>query len=246
MSELDQFNEIKAEIAHYVAPAMLAKVSDFESSNGALEAAKTIRGLKLKIEKQRKILVEPLNDRVKSVNEYCRQIGDPLDKAEAHLRTELNRFAAEQEAIKQAKLREAEAERQREIESLKAKQEAEKAALEETINMFGAGPEEAEAMNAALAEKAKTEQAIAKMEFQGRQHDIGELQIKGTRKNTKVRILDLEKIPRVFLIIEPNEKMLIAAHKGGQTVPGVEFYEEIAVSVGAKSRVTRAALESER
>jgi len=240
-TELQQFNEVKAEITTLVAPVLQVKVVDFKSSLGAIEAAKTLKAMANRLDDLRRAEVDPLNAKVKSINEYVRQIKAPLDAADVYIRNELNRFAAEQEKFRQEELRKAEEERIRKENELRIKQEEERKSVEEGMQIFGADYGEAKE----LEKKQEIERAQVAVEIKQKEWDINQGQLKNTRKTTKVRVIDLTKVPREFLIIEVNERAAIAAHKAGVQIAGLEFYQEIGLAIGQKTRVTRMALEGE-
>ena len=242
-NELQKFEPLKVEISELVAPVMLAKVTDFRSSQLAIDAAKTLKAMDKRIDELRRAEVDPLNAQVKAINEYVKQIRTPLDAADSHIRNQLNAFAMEQERIKQEELRRAAEEKRKADEELRAKQEAEKLAMQEGAALFG-GSDEAEAV-AELEEKQMIERRLADVDFQQKTWDIGQQQLKNTRKTWKVKVTDITKVPREFLIITLNEKAALAARTGGVSIPGVEFYQEIGVAIGQKTRVPKAAIEGE-
>lgn len=139
--ELEKFDQLRADITLFVAPVLRVAVSDFKTSDEAIEAGKAIKKYSSELERKRKELVGPLNEQVKMINAYAKSIEQPLIEAEQHLKAQLSAFAAEQEKVRQAKLREAEEarreaerkaeeERKRLEDELEAKRQAELDALE--------------------------------------------------------------------------------------------------------------------
>jgi hypothetical protein len=236
--DVQKLEPLKAEIAEMVSPLLTVTVTDFKSCQDATNAAKTIKAMLKRLDDLRRAETDPLRARVSEIMDYVKSIQAPLDAADAHIRTELNRFAVEQEKIRQEELRKAQEEQRRKEAELAKKQAEEIAALEKGAEMFGDDGAIEE-----LAKKQAEERAVAKAEIVQKTYDINQFQVKNTRKTVRVRVVDLKKVPKNFLIIEVNEKAAIAAHKAAVTIPGLEFYEELAVSIGQKTRVTKAALE---
>jgi len=238
-TEVEKFSPLQTEVATLVAPTLKMTVSDFKTSEAAIQACQQIKELSKRLDKRRRELVDPLNAEVKAINEIAKQVGGPLDAAEAHLRLQLNRFAAEQEKKRQEEFARIETERKQREAELAAKQEDERKKLERGAALFGTGGEEV----AQLEEKHQIETAIARTEVEQARFDANQQQIKNTRRTLKCKAVDLTKVPREFLIVELNEKAVCAAYKGGVTViPGVEFWHEVGVAIGEKTRVPRAAL----
>lgn len=259
MSELKLFDQLAADITLFVAPTKALTVRDPESSQQAIDVAKDIKLYMNRVEEKRKELVGPLNERVKTINAYCKQITAPLIDADGHVRGQLNAFAAEQEKIRRAEEarieaermeaeRLAQAERQRIEDELRAKLEAESEAQAAAVNLFGTEDGDLEKVQAEIV--AKQDRAWAEkqaeldreaagraQEFKQRQWDADQNQIKNTRSILRVRIVDVNLIPKEFLIITPNEKALIAAGKAGVKISGVEFFEDISVAIGSKTRM---------
>lgn len=270
--DLAQFDSLKADITIFVAPVTSIKVSDFKSSADAIEAGKQIKALMKQVEDKRKDLVGPLNDQVKLINDYAKNIREPLETAEQHVKVQLAQFATEQEKIRQEELRRAEEdrraqerraeeERQRISAEIEAKKQAELEELrtnqDEAAALFGDSETEAaieeqskEIELAAERERLEAEAALEReaviRNAQARQQnwDINQNKIKGTRQNLKVEVVDIDKVPVQYLIRQLNESMAKAAHKGGmKEIPGLRFYFETSVSLGSKTYVPRRALE---
>jgi hypothetical protein len=254
--ELLQFDSLKADVSALVAPARAIKVTDFASSADAINAAKQVKELSNQIEKKRKELVGPLNDQVKAINDYAKQILFPLVDAEAHIKAELRDFEIEQERVRAESRRKAEEERIRKEAELRAKQDAERAEVEARLaeearaaDIFG-GDESApdlEAIHTAMEEKQLQEQAIFRSEVKAKEFDIDQQGIKGAAKVWKCEITDIDAIPKDYLIRTLNEKAVLAMARAGVTnIPGVRVWQDISVRIGAKTYVPRAALGSER
>ncbi len=94
--------------------------------------------------------------------------------------------------------------------------------------------------------KAEREKKIREGEAQAREWDIKQKNVKNARTIYRVELIDLEQVPKEFLVRTLNEKAIIAAHKAKASVPGVKVIEEMTVAFGSNTRVPRAAHEAER
>lgn len=261
MNDLKQFDQLAADITLFVAPTMEIQVVDPGTAHAAIEVTKDVASYLKRVDAKRKELVGPLNDQVKAINEYCKQITAPLTDADAHLRGQLTDFARKQEVIRlseQERLRleqeeierQARAEREREADALRIRQEAEAEERAAAAHKYGVDDGDIDKFNDELAAKQEREWAEQKAEqdrlaavragqMQRQRQDANDVQMKGVRKTRKVRIADLSKVPQAFLIITLNDKMALAAEKGGQVIPGLEFYDDMSVAIGATTRMPR-------
>jgi hypothetical protein len=257
MNELKQFDQLVADISSFVAPTLTIQVTDHESNEGAVEAVRGIKGLLAAVEKKRKELVGPLNEQVKAINDYCKRITEPLNRAETTVRMQINEFAAVQERARRAeeeRLRKEREEEERRAAEEKARLEAEILARQqaeveehaEAANLFGPDSGDIEAVHSEIAEEHANElaTATAQLEMQAavraiehkqKEFDVQQMGVKHTRKTLKMRVVDINLIPKEFLIIQPNEKAILAAAKAGVKIDGVEFYEDIQVAIGSAS-----------
>jgi len=262
-TELSKFNELKAKITKLVEPTTKITVTDFASSQRAIEVAKQVKAYLNEVETKRKELVGPLNDHVKAINQYAKDITAPLIDAETTLKKRLAFFADEQEKIRIEEARRADearrkaeaealAQAQKEAEELAAKQRAELENQGDEPSAFGSDVEEEsiEAKHAREAEelRERLDQAAAVRASQAKQEawDIDQQKIKNTRKNWKAEIENLDLIPKEFLIISLNEKAALAAHKAGVKIPGVKFTSETVIAIGSKTYVPKTALTRDR
>lgn len=237
---LAAFEPLKAQIAEFVAPTKDILVTDGKSSAEAIEAAKVVKTMIKLVEDTRTGLVKPLNDQVKKINDYAKDIKAPLEDADRHIRTQLNAFAAEQERVRREEIRKAEEERRAREAELQAKQEAERAALAQGAALFGA---EDPAVAEELEEKHAKERMHSLVTHKAAIYDANDTQIKNTRTNYDVEIVDLDAVPKEFLIRTVNKQAAIAAMKAGAVIPGLKLTESIAVAIGRNTRVPRALQE---
>lgn len=261
MSELKVFDQLAADITLFVAPTKTLKVFDPGSSASAIEVAKKIKEYSAAIDKKRKELVGPLNAKVKTINDYCKDLTLPLDAADTHVRTQLNAYATEQERLRRIEEARVAAER-REVEriareereaaerALIEQQQAESESVAESIDKWGTDDGDVERAHAEVKARQEREwaeqqaklvekESVVHNEYSQREYNARSIGVGNTRATMKVRILDVALIPKEFLIVTPNEKALIAAGKAGVKIAGVEFYEDFAVAIGRNTRAPR-------
>jgi hypothetical protein len=243
--ELQTFEPLKLEIAKFVSPVKTLQVTDFQSSQQAIETAQKIKGYIKELDGKRRELVDPLNKQVKAVNEYVRSLEAPLLAAEAHVKNQLNAFAFEQEQRRRAEQARIEAERRKAEEELRAKQDQERVALQlsqaedqEALSLFGVEEEVPTVEQVQVEERAQLRE-----EFDGRKWDADQRRIKNTRMTIRCEIEDVSLVPKEFLIVTLNEKAAVAALKAGAKIPGLKVWEEANVAIGRKTRVPALALE---
>lgn len=255
--ELAQFDGLKGELTEFVSPTLSLQVTNFNSCQVAIDYLKQVKNFIDRVEAKRTEMVSPLNQRVKAVNEYAREITEPLKEARQYLDRQVLAFREAQEKINQLKLREEEERRRKEALELAAKQEADREALQSELSLedraaalFGADSETEvvqESKVNALDELHAEEAAILTSHQRAREWDIRQQTVKNTRKQWKCEALDLSKVPRQYLVITLNTAAVIAAARGGITeIPGVRLWQDLTLAVGANTYVPRAALEGKR
>lgn len=258
--ELSQFDQLKADITVFVSPVSQIAVKDALSGQKAIEAAKTIKGFLNKLEGKRKELVSPLNDQVKLINSYAKDIEAPLLNAERHIKGQLIAFEEGQEKIRQQRLREEEQKR-KEIEA-KALAEQERVRLEfeakravalaavedksEAAELFGTHDDgDRKAVEDQLAREEAERQAqfereakVRAADASARAWDINATRLKNAKKSWKCEATDLSKVPREFLVITLNTAAVLAAARGGTTeIPGVRIWQETGLAIGAHTHL---------
>lgn len=266
-SDLQRFDDLKASITVFVSPTLQLKVSDAASSATGIDVAKQIRGFLKEVDERRRELVDPLNQQVKNINEYVKSLTAPLERADQHVKGELNLYAAQQEKIRQEELRRAreeaarlEAEAQSKLAAeraaLQAKQMEEAKAHSEAESLFGADLDDhlehaaagdKAVLEAQLAREAAALEAVAERERMARivalkqkEFDANQEQIKNTRKTFKCEMLDQALVPKEFLVVTLNEKAVLAAARSGvKEIAGVRIWQEVSVAIGTHTAAPR-------
>lgn len=272
--DLIEFDKLKAESSLIGSKAMNIEVSNFETSDIAIAEAKQIKALINAVEKKRKELVAPFNDRVKFINGYAKQLEEPLLRAEAHIKRQLAGFQDQQERIRMEKLRQeqeiqreiarkAEEERQAREAEAEAKRQEELAAAEaeadlarQAAEMFGGSVEDPEETRRKVEEeherqraeeqaRAEREEAIRVAEAKEREYAINDMRIKNSTKVWEFEIVDPSLIPRQFLKIDESAIKRALKENDGAPIPGVRAWQSTQVRIGEKTSVSMAAIASD-
>lgn len=262
--ELSQFDQLRADITLFISPLTRVVVNDVESGQRVIDALRAVKSYLKRIEETRTGLVKPLNDQVKLVNSYAKDIEGPLLDVERKAKAQLVAFEEIQEMKRQEEHRK-EQERMREIQraadlerdrinsEIFAKQKAERDALANDLgaaDLFGADDEvdpiaERKALEEQQAREVVERQiqidrdaAVRAGEAKARAYDIESTRLKNTKKTWKAELIDLEKVPRNYLIITLNTAACLAAARGGiADIPGVRLYQETQVAIGANTSI---------
>jgi len=234
--DIKEFDVLSAEIAALVEPTKLIKVIDFNTCNYAIEAGKSVKAFLKKIETKRKELVEPLNEQVKAINSYAKQISSPIESAESHIKKEVIAFENEQQQIRYDLRIKLETEQ-------RAKEIALQAELSEAVSkpvdcddIFGIQELE--------VEKIKVDQKILHHEIKAKEYDIKQIGVRNARKIWKCELIDIKKVPDQFRIVTLNEKAVLAVAREGQVeIPGVKVWQETTIAFGANTYIPRESLD---
>ena len=195
-----------------------------------VEVATTLKS----VEKRRKFFVEPLNKHVSEINEFFRQISEPLKIANNELRVKIQDYMAiERERLEQAR-REAEAKEREQI------QKAREAQIAAEI-----------ARNAGMERAAKTlERKAEEATTKGENENANAVALSIARVPTTIqasggksyvskhwtwKLENAELVPSKFLMV--NEKAIDLAVKQGARnpmIPGVNIYEDERLNVRTK------------
>ena len=217
-----------------------------EEYSGAGGHLKVIKAKAKELDELRKSLTQPLDESKARIMAFFRRPIDFLAKAEANIKSAMLNWQQIQERIRQVeerKLQEAARKREEALRAAKEEQERawrekEEAARKEAERLAAEGKAE-EAEKARIeADKAATKAAERAAQAQEIFVPVPVLTSKvekiagiGTRTIWKCRIVDVNKIPRQYMI--PNEKMLgeiARTLKASLAIEGVEFYQESIIS----------------
>lgn len=227
-NDLVQFDQLKADITLFVQPVLEISVKDAAAADNALASAKHVKSWAKKVEDRRKELVGPLNDQVKRINAYVKEILEPLEKAEAHLKAGLRSWEQHLEKVRQEEMRKAEAERKRLEAEAQAKMKAqqEEAAMEALFK---------------TPNDLKRDEIVQEVEQTRVQHEIAtthksnvkaidSMKVSGAQKFWTFAIEDESKIPREFLSVDPK-KIRQAVSAGTREIPGVNIYQDTRIAI---------------
>lgn len=227
-SQLAQFDKLKAEVIVFVEPIKAIAVTSQETADLALNTCKDVKALQKKVEERRKELVGPLNEQVKRINAYAKELTAPLDKAEVHLKGHLAKWEIELEKVRQADLRKAEEERKKaleEAESRKASQNDE----EDFEAMFMSDDERKRQQIIAQVEQQRVESEIHSQHKSNVAH-IMQTKVPGARRVWTFEVEDAGKVPREFLCVD-EKKIREAIRSGAREIPGVRIFQDLSVAV---------------
>jgi len=229
MNYLEAFNELKANITVFVSPIFNLKVTNRNEMESASMALRELKRREKMVEEQRKELVGPLNDKVKMINEYCKEIAIPLGKADFHLKEELKNFEKILEVERQAKLKAEYEERvKREAEAQEkiriAKEEAETAA------MFATTEGEAELAQAQAHAEAERIAFEAKKAGWDAKKEIMSDKVRGATKRWVVKVIDGTKVPHEYWKIDESLLRQAVTKEGVREIPGCEITQEVTIS----------------
>lgn len=251
MLELQKFDELQAQIKMFVNPVKEITVTDQDSSAIASKTFRELTDFEKKVEARRKELVGPLNDQVKRINEYAKQISSPLSDAKTFVSAELIKFEKVLEAQRQEALqieREARIKREdelrQEIERQKLEADAKIKEMQEdaeTLAMF-APKDEAEELKATAEKEAAsikanleaeaTRQAFEqKQEYWDNKKEIAQNKVAGTRRTWTFKVLDIKLVPDQFKVVSVDEKKIKALIGAGEReIAGIEIYQELSIT----------------
>lgn len=254
-NNLAVFAPLKSEITNFVGPSMTRVVSNFDTANEAVDALKTIKRLQKDIEAKRKSLTDPLEAEKKAIIAYARDIADPLDKAEIHVKRQLAAFEDEQAKIRAAAQKKIDDERRARDEEERVKAEKAVADLEaqasadaEAAELFGSDgepTESAEDKKSALLAQIEIDKKVRAAEHQAKTFDVNQQGVKNARRIWKCDLLDINLVPMEFINKSLNSAAALTAARAadarGETpsIPGLRIYQETSIAVGANTYIPR-------
>ena len=155
----------------------------------------------------------------------------PLLEAEQTLKRAIGGFVAEQQRLARA-AEEADRQRLRKDAERKAREESERLAIEDAIDLESEGRhEEAEAVLASPLPVAPAYIAPAPVV-----PEVARVKGVSTREVAKFRIVDEEKVPREYLVVNESAIRAIVARTSGKIrIPGVDVYFEQQVAASRRA-----------
>jgi hypothetical protein len=215
-TEIKEFDDLHAQVQLFVSPVKGMIVTNSTENEVAIVSLKKLSLLKKTIESKRVDAVKPMNDRVKSINDYAKQIVAPLDDAEKFMKGIMSKFAEEE------RLR-----RELEVRKIREKQEAEARAIEIR-------------RKAEIAEEQKRKEE-AKRKLQEEQAEIVR-KAKEAQEKERIEISLFGVEPE----IELNQSSIDAAHKVKQQEFEEREKQEEQRRLARDAEIAREAKERER
>lgn len=231
MSELQSFDKLKSDVTLFVEPVFTIQVKDHESMKSALEVARSVKSYSKQVEEKRKELVGPLNDRVKTINEYAKKIAEPLLKAEDHLKKTLRSYELVLEQVKQQELKRLEEEKKRKQDELEARLKAEKE-QQQKDDLSDFFKQENQKKVEEIQKKVEEDRQRYQLEkeIKQEQKQVEQMGVSGARKVWTFKVVDLSKIPREFLSLDET-RVRQAIKSGSREIQGIEIYQETTIAV---------------
>jgi len=210
-----QENEMQAAVAVIEKQAIL-KVASVQERNSALDLVKQIKSRRSAVVEFFRDTKAKANAAWKAIVAQEKSFTDRLDNTERKIKMAVLEFDREQERVRQAEQRRLQAAADEAARRERERLEKQAAKLKT--------PEKREAVleQAAMVAAPAIQVAPAVQKTTG----------VSTRKTWKARVVDVEKVPREFMVV--NQQALDAyarATKGAVAVAGVEFVEEETMSI---------------
>lgn len=219
-SNLQQFDKLKANLQLHVSKIKPIKIEQPEQQ---IEVTTQVRDLKSRlkeVENLRVALVKPHNDHVKSINDYARDLKEMLDGACKPLEGSLlswNRVLLDRRAAEEARIR-AEQEEKR-VAAQKALDEAKRnAEFEASLGL----QDQAEETKLVAAVQAETAEKRFEKEAKKELKAVAEMKVKGVKTRWDFDIVDPDKIPREFLVIDTAKiRKVVTEMKDKTNISGI-------------------------
>ena len=230
MTNLAQFDKLKADIQLYIAPVKDIVVIDKDSQDSAMEVAKNIKLRLKKIEDLRKELKAPYKKAGDDIDAYAKSISEILTAPSKHLETQFlayNRKLEEVRLAEAARIRKEEQERQAAADKA-AKEAMDLAAFEREIG----NDEAAETAELTIAAEYERTEAAAIETVKAEQQRIADIRVKGVTLRWDFTIHDVSQIPIKYMV--PNEVLIrkaIVDSKGEIQIPGVEAFQKESMTI---------------
>lgn len=248
---LPEVRAITGEITQLEAYSASYKVVTAEQYQAGADDLKRVKAAQKKLEDTRTSLTGPINESLRKLNAFFKGPADKLIAIERTIKIALNRYADEQERIRQEEQRKAEAvaaaERAR-LAKLQAeadaKARAEQDRLRKEAEAAAAAGRAAEAAKlAAKADRVEEKAAARVEELQVReaqvvapiiQREAPKVAGLATREVWKFRITNPALVPDQYKVIdEARIRKVVQALKADSNIPGVEVYAERQLAAGA-------------
>lgn len=228
--------ELQNKLAEITTKAAAVKIESHEDVVAATEMIKEVKEFGKFVEKECTTLTKPLNDTVTEINKMAKVYSEPTDKLEKDLKDKILKF--NEEELKKQKANEEKVQNKiKAINGCNTVEELEKhgpeAAEDARINVARIARKNAIAEAARISAGIKPSVAVEEQKIEEEaelkaaeaqvQTPAAPTAIKGIRNIKKLVIVDVNLIPRAYMI--PDEKKIEEALKNGATVPGAKLDE---------------------
>jgi septal ring factor EnvC (AmiA/AmiB activator) len=218
-----QFDQYRAKVKEIEIDAKFLEVRDDETLKFAVELGGTAKRIAKAIEKKRKDTIQPPNDYVKAVNNFCKIFTDSLDLAESvtkrkisqyQAKIELDRREAERKMQEAARKFQEELQRKVDEENRKAREEAALKAEEETRARLAREAEE------------RKEKESKKAAEERRKREEAEIEAVRKKAEEEARAIEV-KVPEVPMPIMPERENITRTELGTSAHQRKEWKHEV-------------------
>lgn len=219
--ECEALETLRAEIQQVADVAMMQRIGSKETKDAALEIGAQVKRMRKALDDRRRQITDPMNDTVKQVIAFAKRLDEPLDRAEAHIRSQAVAYAnaiAEEQRKEQARLalekQRAEEQRQAELRAAAAFAETPEETIQETQRV----EDDAKARRADIAAQTREVKAQA---------------VKGTTEVWCFEVVDRNAVPDEFWVIDESLLRNAVRVQRRREIPGLRIFAETKVRMGA-------------
>lgn len=223
MENLVKFDKLKADIAIYLQPAESMIVNSADTQIIATSFGKEVKSYGKRVEELRVELVKPLNDQVKMINDYAKELMKPLDKTEADLKKKLIAYGAELEKVRQEAMRKLQEEKLKLEAEAKKKADEERAAAEFERSL-GLHDQAVHTETQVAITEQRVQEQIHK-DIKSQEKIVEQIKVKGVKTIWKYEIIDEDIIPANYLMVD-EVAIGKSVRNGVREIKGVRIYSE--------------------
>lgn len=221
LKEVHPLEALRNDIKQVCDMALQQRILSTETKDAALAIGADVKRVRKALEERRKLITTPLQDTVKRVIAFAKELDAPLEKAEDHIRAQAVSYANEIAAQQRKAQAAIEMERMRIVR-------------EEEIRLRNAA-----AMAETLSDQLEVQHQVQE-ETKAQQREVfvkaQEVKAQGVKGTTEVwcfQITDPMLVPREYLVV--NESLIRQAvhYQKLREIPGVRIYSETRVRLGS-------------
>lgn len=220
LKEFEPLELLRRDIQTLSETALTQRIGSKETKDAALAVGADVKRVRKLLEDRRTSITGPMQDTVKRIIAYAKQLDEPLARAEAHIRAQAISYAESIAAEQRRAAAALEMDRQRILREEEAKRRS-AAALAET-------PEENLQAQAAIERESKVQRA----EVAAQAKQVKSEGVKGTTEVFKFEVSDEALVPREYLQVNSSAIRQAIYYKHLREIPGVKIWVEKSVRLG--------------